>query len=193
MILRPGFSCYDDGVIFLRAEPVPRRFMNLNLLLSKMGLSASLAQDATLLIVILLASFAFGALIGRSKLLTVLMNVYVSFAILSAVPQSFIPDWTYGVVIFLILVIGMTIFADKLLEVPFHVSATGFMWRIFLLSFLEIALVLGIVIRMMPKKEALGYVSATSYGYLASPNTFLVWMIAPLVFVMLISNRISRR
>lgn len=166
--------------------------MNLSLLFSKLGLSQSLAQDVTLLLVVVLLSFIFGISIGRTKLTTVLVNIYVSFAIFSAIPSGMLSDYTYGVIVFLGMVIALTLFSKKLLEVPFYISGSGFLWRIFLFSFLEVTLVLGIIMKILPKKVALGYVSASSLGYLISPNMFLIWMVAPLVFLLLIHNRISR-
>lgn len=166
--------------------------MNLNIMLSKLGLSASMAQDATLFLVVLLLSFVFGVSIGRAKLITILANIYVAFSIFSAIPEKLIPDYSYDVITFLALIVGLTLFSGKLIEVPFHISGSGFLWRVFALSFLEVVLVLSVVLSMIPKKEALLYISLSSYGYLVSPNMFLVWMVAPLVFLALIHNKVNR-
>ena len=166
--------------------------MNLSLVLSKLGLSQSLTQDVTLLLVVLLLSFIFGISIGRSKLITILANIYAAFAIFSAIPSGIFKDYTYNVIIFLALIVALTLLSKKLLEVPFYISGSGFLWRVFLLSFLEVALVLGIIMKILPKKVALSYISASSLGYLTSPNMFIFWMVAPLLFVLLIHHRINR-
>jgi len=166
--------------------------MNLNIMLSKLGLSASMAQDATLFLVILLLSFVFGVSIGRAKLITILANIYVAFSIFSVIPGKLIPDYTYDVITFLSLIVGLTLFSGKLIEVPFHISGSGFLWRVFALSFLEVVLVLSVIVNMIPKKEALSYISSSSYGYLVSSNMLLVWMVAPLVFLALIHNKVNR-
>ncbi|NTU66600.1 MAG: hypothetical protein HGB08_01620 [Candidatus Moranbacteria bacterium] len=166
--------------------------MNLTAMLSTLGLSASMAQDATLFLVVLLLSFVFGVSIGRAKLITILANIYVAFSIFSVIPDKLIADYVYDVITFLALIVGLTLFSGKLIEVPFHISGSGFLWRVFALSFLEVVMTLSIIIDMVPKKEALSYISASSYGYLASSNMMLVWMVAPLVFLALIHNKVNR-
>jgi hypothetical protein len=166
--------------------------MNLSLLFSKLGLSASLSQDITLLLVVIFVSFIFGMFIGRYKLISILINIYVSLAIISAVPEQYITDFTYKLLGFLILVVLLTLAGKKLFEIHISGAGTGFLWRVFAMSFLEVLMLISIVLTFVPKKIALDYVSSSSYVYLASENARLIWLVAPMVFMFIIHKRLNR-
>jgi hypothetical protein len=166
--------------------------MNLSLLFSKLGIPISISQDITLLLVVIFVSFIFGMFIGRYKLISILINIYVSLAIISAVPEIYITDYTYRLLGFLILVILLTLVGKKLFEIHISGAGTGFLWRVFAMSFLEVIMLISIVLTFIPKKIALDYVSPTSYDYLASENAHLIWLVAPLAFMFFIHKRLNR-
>jgi hypothetical protein len=166
--------------------------MNLDLLLSNLGLSKAMAQDASLLIIIILVSFVFGMFIGRHRLVTILINIYAAVALLGAVPDKFFGTFNYKLLAFLAIVIGMTILGKKLFEIYLSGSGTGFLWRVFAMSFLEVVLIISVIFTIIPKKEALAYVSVTAYGYLTGDWWRFLWMAAPLVFVFIIHKKLNR-
>lgn len=166
--------------------------MNLNLLLSKLGLPISLAQDVTLLLAIVLISFIFGMFIGRYKLITILINIYVSVAILSVIPSSYLSNYTQELLVFFALLIALTLSSKRLFEIYISGSGSGFLWRVFAMSFLEVIFLLSLVFSIMPQKIALTYISASSYSYLASENARLIWMVVPLAFMIFIHKRLNR-
>jgi len=166
--------------------------MNLNLLFSKLGVSQSLAQDFTLLLVVTLLSFVFGMFIGRYKLITILINIYVAFALISVVPGKLFDDYTLKITAFFVVVLALTIVSKRLFEIYISGSGSGFLWRVFVMSFFEVLMLLSISLSIIPKKVALGYVSASSYDYIASDMALLVWMVAPLVFMFMIHKRLNR-
>jgi membrane protein implicated in regulation of membrane protease activity len=92
--------------------------MNLSLIFSQMGLSAKTAQDVMLFIVVALVSFVFGMSIGRFKLITVLINIYVAVAILSVFPKTILPDYTYSLILFLGVIVILTVLGKKIFEIP---------------------------------------------------------------------------
>lgn len=166
--------------------------MNISGIFSKTGLPESLGQDITLLLVVIFVSFIFGTFIGRFKLITILINIYVSLAILAAVPQDYLSDYSYRLSFFLVLVIILTLVSKRLFEIYISGAGSGFLWRVFAMSFLEVMLLISIVLSIVPKKVALDYVSPTAYNYLALPNAHFVWMIIPLVFIFFIHKRLNR-
>ncbi len=166
--------------------------MNLNAIFSQMGISTSMTQDVTLLLVLVLISFIFGMFIGRSRLITVLINTYVSFAILTVIPETYLTDYTTALLIFFAMLVVLTIIGKKMFEISISGSGPDFLWRVFGVSFLEILLLASITISLMPKKAALIYVSKTAYDYLASPNFQLLWMIAPLIGIFFIHKKLNR-
>lgn len=166
--------------------------MNPVSLLSKFGVSANLSQDIMLLIFVALASFIYGTLIGRWRLMTVLINIYVAFAIVTVIPKSLVPDYNTLLLIFFILLVGMTIFNKRFFDLSFGGSGTNYMLRVFAMSFLEITLILSIAFSLVPKKVALGYISSNAYGYLVTDWTPLIWMALPLVAMFFMYKRSHR-
>ena len=166
--------------------------MDLGEMLSKIGLSQQLTQDVSLLIVVALASFIFGMFIGRYKLITILINIYVSFAVMTVVPAEYFSDYMYRLIFFLAGIIILTLVSKKLFEIYISGSGSGFLWRVFAMSFLEVIFLLSIILSIVPKKVALGYVSPTAFEYLASPNARFFWMVAPMAFMFFIYKKLNR-
>lgn len=166
--------------------------MNLSLLFSKLGIPANLSQDITLVLVVALVSFVFGMFIGRYKIITVLINIYISLALINAVPGKYFTDYTYKLLLFYALIVVLTLVSKKLFEIYISGSGSGFLWRVFAMSFLEVIMLISITLTLVPKKVALEYVSAASYGYLATNMAVLFWMVAPLVFMFAIHKKLNR-
>ncbi len=166
--------------------------MNLSLLFSKLGISTSLSQDITLFFVIALVSFIFGMFIGRYKIITVLINIYVSLAVVNAVPEKYFTDYTYKLLLFYALVVILTIVSKRLFEIYISGSGSGFLWRVFAMSFLEVVMLISITLALIPKKVALEYVSPASYDYLAIDMARLFWIVLPLIFMFTIHKRLNR-
>lgn len=166
--------------------------MDLNVILSRVGISTSMTQDVTLLLVVVLASFIFGMFIGRYRLVTVLINIYVAFALLHVVPDGYLTTTAAMLLFFFVLLIILTLFDKKIFEISISGSGPDFLWRVFGVSFLEIALLASITLSVMPKKEALMLVSKNAYFYLASPNAQLFWMALPLLAIFFMHKRLNR-
>jgi hypothetical protein len=166
--------------------------MNLSLIFSQLGLSPKITQDVMLLLVVALVSFVFGMLVGRYKLITVLVNIYVSVALLSVFPKGIFPDYFYGLALFFGVIILFTMLGKKMFEMPLSGSGKGFLWRVFAMSFLEVMLMLSVAMSLMPKKIALGYISQDAYSYLVSENFAFLWMLLPLLFMFMIHKKILR-
>lgn len=166
--------------------------MNLDLILSNLGVSKAFTQDVSLLIIIALVSFVFGTFIGRHRLITILINIYVAVSLLNVIPKSTFGSYTYELLAFLAIVAGMTFLGKKLFEINISGAGTGFLWRVFILSFLEVVLIISIIFTIIPKKEALSYVSGTAHGYLTGDWWRFIWMAAPLAFLFIIHKRLNR-
>jgi len=166
--------------------------MDISALLSRLGVSQALTQDISLLIVIALLSFVFGMFIGRYKLITILINIYVSFAITMVVPVQFFSDYLYKLIFFLAGLLILTLVSKSLFEIYISGSGSGFLWRVFVMSFLEVVFLISVIASIVPKKIMLGYISPTAFQYLASDIARLVWMIIPLAFMFFIHKRLNR-
>ena len=154
------------------------------------NVSPSLVEEISYIILVLLSvSAAFWVLIGRFKLHNLLINIYISFAILQVVLKEtasfgeFIP-----IVVFSLLIIFFTAIDNTVFEI--HLSGSGLrLWQVVVLSFLEAGLFVSIVASLVPSKYILGYISKNSLGYFISPWASIVWMAAPLLFLIIIGRR----
>jgi hypothetical protein len=163
--------------------------MNITLLLSKIGLSSNLSQDVVLILFIALVSFIFGMVLGKHKLMSVLVNVYVSFAVIAVVPKEIFTQADQKVLAFIVLLAILTVISRKIFDISFASGGSAFMWRVFVVSFLQVALILSIVLSLIPKKEALTYVSNNAYNYLVVGWAPLFWMLIPLVCMFLLYRK----
>lgn len=163
--------------------------MNITLLLSKIGLSTNLSQDVTLLLFVILVSFVYGMVLGKHKLMSVLVNLYVSFAVVSVIPSEIISQSDYRIYAFLGILLILTLISRRIFDVSFASGGSAFMWRIFVISFLQVALALSIILSMISKKEALQYVSNDAYTYLVVGWAPLFWMLIPLVGMFLLYRK----
>jgi hypothetical protein len=163
--------------------------MNLNYLLSQVGLSQKTGQDVVLVLFVALVGFIYGMLIGRSKIMTVLVNIYVAFAIITVIPKELVIDPMTKVFIFLGMIIALTFLSRKFFDLSFSGAGPSFLWRIFSMSFLQVAMVLSVILAIIPKKDALVYVSTSAYGYLTLGWAPLVWMALPLAYMLFLYRK----
>jgi hypothetical protein len=166
--------------------------MDLGTLLGKIGISPALTQDMSLLLIVAVFSIVFGMFIGRYKLITILINIYVAFAITQAVPDKYFSDYLYELIFFLAGIIILTLISRQLFEVHISGSGSGFLWRVFVMSFLEVIFLLSIVLSIVPKKVALEFVSPMALEYMTGDVARLIWMVVPLVFMVFIHKRLNR-
>ncbi|MFA6973750.1 MAG: hypothetical protein WC238_03385 [Parcubacteria group bacterium] len=165
--------------------------MNITLLFSNLGLSASMSQNVMLLIFVALLSFVYGMLLGKHKLMSVLINIYVAFAVVSVIPAKTFADYNQQILLFLGILVVMTILDKRFFDISLSGSGSSFLFRVFSMSFLEIILVLSIIFSYTPAKVALGYISSDAYTYLVTGWAPLVWMVAPLAYMFFIYKKIN--
>lgn len=162
---------------------------NITLLLSKIGISQSFVQDFSLLIVLVLLTVAVAFLVGRHRIVSLLFSIYISLALLGAVSAEYLQDYIFQLIFFFVSLALVTFFGKKIIGA--YVSKSDFMWRIFVLSFLEVVAISSIVFSILPKKIALEYISGSAYEYAVSSQFYLLWLVLPLIFVYLIRKRLN--
>lgn len=158
-------------------------------MLSKIGISSSLAQDVFFFLAVLGAIFVFVFALGKRRLIPLLFSGYISFALLSVAPKEYLVKYHYELGFFLAVLIFVYFLSGEIVDV--YISASGFLWRIFVLSFLEVMFFLSIIFSILPKKIALGYVSPSAYEILVSSNFIFASLALPLIFIFLIRRKLN--
>jgi len=155
-------------------------------------LPKNIAGDMSLLFLFIGMSLAFGFVFGRWKLINILINVYIALAFVGVIPREmFITSVYMKAGIFIIILVLLTAIDKRLFDL--HISNVGsdFFWRLFVMSILVTGMVVSVILSFLPQKIALGYISATAFGYFASPTALIFWMIVPLLSLLFINNRLK--
>ncbi|HAV11044.1 MAG TPA: hypothetical protein DCX32_00640 [Candidatus Moranbacteria bacterium] len=158
-------------------------------LLAKFTQSGIVAELSAIGAVLLVISVMFWLVIGRFRLHNALINIYISFAILQVAYEEILAFGKFmPISVFLILVVFLTLVDSNLFEI--HLSGSGLaIWQVIVLSFLEAGLLVSIVSSLVPEKQILKYISIDSFEYFVSPLASILWMVAPLAFLILIGRR----
>lgn len=163
--------------------------MQLDQIFLNLGLAKSGAQLLTLLVVLVLVSTVFWLLVGRFRLHNFLINTYISYALLQVLPTE-LTSFTKNasVLLFLIFIVGLTLMNKYLFDI--HQSGSGLaIWQVYVMSALEVVLVLSIIISLAQSKDVLNYISKDALQYFTLPWWKFLWMILPLAFLVFVKKR----
>lgn len=161
-------------------------------IVTSLSIPKNLAGDLSLLFLFIGMSLLFGFVFGRFKLVNILINVYIALAFIGVFPESWFAFSVYGKAgAFVLLLILLTAIDKRLFDL--HISSAGsdFFWRLFVMSILVTGTVVSATLSFLPKSIALGYISATAYGYFASWWALIFWMVIPLLSLLFINNRLK--
>lgn len=157
-----------------------------------LDLPKNIAGDMSLLFLFIGMSLAFGFIFGRWKLINILINVYIALAFVGVIPlEMFIVSVYAKAGAFILLLIILTAIDKRLFDLHISNVGTDFFWRLFVMSILVTGMVVSVILFFLPQKIALGYISATAFGYFASPTALIFWMIVPLLSLLFINNRLK--
>lgn len=174
------------------ARPISfQRKMQLDKIFLGLGFTKSTTELVTLLFVMVAISALFWVLIGRFRLHNFLINTYIAFALLTVLPDTILTGSKYlQVVVFFIFLVVLTLMNRFLFDI--HQSGSGLaLWQVFVMSFLEVGLILSIILALIPVKEALVYLSKDALFYFISAWARIVWMALPLLFL-IFANKQNR-
>lgn len=155
-------------------------------------LPVTLAGDLSLLLLFVGASLSLGFFMGRSKLVTILIDVYIARALVAILPNDWLQFSPYAEAIVFVGIFSVLFFMDKRLF-DMHISNAGsdFFWRILVMGILVTGLLVSSVLYFLPKAAALDFISKTAYAYFASPVALTVWIVLPLLALFFINNKLK--
>lgn len=163
--------------------------MQLEKIFRTLGLSVASAELVTLILVILAITVAFWLLVGRFRLHSVLINIYISFALVGALPKETMgTNSTLSIMLFLIAIVLLTLMGKYTFDI--HLSGSGLAyWQIFTMSFLEVGLIVSLLAGFVGDKTLLKFVSKEALFYFSSPWAKFLWLSMPLAFLIYINKR----
>lgn len=159
---------------------------------SSLAIPKNLAGDLSLLLIFLVLSLALGFILGRWKLVNILIDVYIAVAFLSILPKELLAFSPYAKAgVFFGLLFFLIMIDNRLFDVHITSAGTDFFWRLFVMSILVTGMLVSVTLAFLPKAMALSYISPAAYGYFASPLALVFWMTLPLLSLLFINNRLK--
>ena len=161
-------------------------------LIKTLNITPSLAGDLSLLLLFIGVSIGLGFFLGRSRLILILIDVYMARALMTVFPSDWLSFSPYGgVIAFFVLFIALFFIDRRLFDLHISNMGTDFFWRILVMGILVTGLLVSSTLYFLPKKLALDFLSLAVYGYFASAWALTIWMVLPLVGLVFINNRLK--
>lgn len=162
--------------------------MQLEKIFRSFGLSSSIAELVTVLLVMLAIAVVLWLAVGKKRLHNSVMNIYLSFALVHVLPTDLIGNnKNLPMLIFLILLVLLTLIGRYTFDIGLSGSGLAY-WQIFLMSFLEVGAIFSILAGFFGDKELLKYVSKDALFYFSSPWAKFLWLASPLLFLIYINK-----
>src|SRR4030042_2636676 len=90
--------------------------MNLNNLISSLGIKSNLAGDMAFLILFLLVSFVVSFALGKHRILVSLLGVYAAYAVVSFASFEFLKEPSTKTLVFLAVQVGFILIFSKIIR-----------------------------------------------------------------------------
>jgi hypothetical protein len=162
--------------------------MQLEKVFRTFGLSSSLAELVTVVLVMLAIAVILWLVVGKKRLHNSVMNIYLSFALVQVLPVNLISTTkNLSVLIFLILLVVLTLIGNYTFDIGLSGSGLAY-WQIFLMSFFEVGAIFSVVVAFLGDKQLLQYISKDALFFFSSPWAKFTWLALPLLFLIYINK-----
>ena len=151
--------------------------------------------DLMVIFFFIAAGFFYGISSGKKKLIAALFSLYVSglvfanFSYLDFVVKgrTLLEVFLFRSLTFAVLIILLALLFNRILSRD-DSSGTRQWWQVFLLSFLEVGLLMSFIFQLLPAKELFTF-SPVVKNIFASSGAFFWWLTLPLVALFFISRK----
>lgn len=151
---------------------------------------AKFAGDFSFFLVFVIASLLLAFVLGRTRLVSVVIFSYVALAFVLVIPASFLSSLPEGrAIAFLTLLSVMVLVGDYIVDIHISNPSSTFFSRVLVMGCLGSGLVLSMLLSLTSPSFALRFLSPAIYGYFCDPIARLAWMTVPLVFLLFINKR----
>ncbi|MFA5926485.1 MAG: hypothetical protein WC831_06210 [Parcubacteria group bacterium] len=165
--------------------------MNLNNLISGLGIKSNLAGDVSFLILFLLVSFVISFALGKHRLLVSFLGAYAAYAVVSFSNFDFLNNPNAKALTFLVILVGFVVFFSKIIHSNVSGHGPAFMAKLMLGTIIVVGLSLSIILGWYTPKELAGIVTPTTRKYFTGDVFRFLWAIAPLVYLGVVRKRID--
>jgi hypothetical protein len=165
--------------------------MNLNNLISILGIKGNLAGDVSFLILFLLVSFVLSFILGKHRILVSLLGVYAAYAVVNLASFDFVADPKNKSLLFLAVLIGFIVLFSRIVRGSVSGHGPAFFVKLTLGTAIVIGLSLSIILSWYSAKELASVVTPSVHAYFTGDFYKFLWAIAPLVYLGVVRKRID--
>jgi hypothetical protein len=150
-----------------------------------------IAGDFSIVGILVLVAVAIGFFFGRTKLIALLIDLYIAKAIVSVVPASLVNVPGYSNAILFAVVLCFLLLVDRYLF-DLHLASRGsdFFWRVGIMSLLTVGMFMSIFLSLLPKEVALDFMTKNLYSYFVSDLASFLWLVLPLIALGFMNRRL---
>jgi hypothetical protein len=165
--------------------------MNLNNLISGLGIKSNLAGDVSFLILFVLVSFVVSFAVGKHRLLVSLLGVYAAYVVVSFANFDFLKEPSTKTLVYLAILAGFVIFFSKIIRSSVSGHGPIFMAKLVLGTAIVIGLSLSIILNWYTPKELADIITPGTRKFFTDDFYKFLWAIAPLVYLGVVRKRID--
>lgn len=158
--------------------------------------------DLFIIFIFVIASFLYGLSLGRSRLIVILVSVYISLAL-----AHYFPYANYNLAeleVGRLFALKITAFLGLVLITFFFLSRSalssvfkpsrdydGTWFQILVFSFLHVGLLVSVILSFLPE-NSLAYFAPATRRVFSTESARFIWMLMPLIFMALLRKRRRR-
>lgn len=149
------------------------------------------AGDFSFVFIFLAIALGVGFFFGRTKLIAIMIDIYIARALVAVIPADWIASVTYTDTIIFVLAFVFLLLVDyRLFDLHLSSRMSGFFWRVVIMGVLVTGMFASSLFSYLPQATVLQYVSETLYSYFVSDIAQMFWLIAPLIMLGFINYRL---
>lgn len=152
------------------------------------GFFSNPSWDIMLVVALVGASFFYGVMMGKRRIITSILFTYIAFAIYSVLPQgdilpflSFLDQFVARILLFLVIFVAIYFLLGTRGSSRSPVRAAAW-WQVFLLSFVQVGFLFHIIIGFLPKETVENLAPLTKTVF-ADTSLTMWWFIIPVLLV----------
>ena len=165
--------------------------MNLNNLISNLGLKGNIAGDISFLVLFLLVSLVVSFALGKHRILVSLLGVYAAYAVVNVANFEFARESNGKVFLFLAVLVGFILFFSKIIRGSVSGHGPMLVVKLVIGTAIVIGLSLSVVLSWYTPKELVDIITPGTRKFFTDDFWRFLWVIAPLVYLGIVRKRID--
>ncbi|MEI7750243.1 MAG: hypothetical protein WCJ25_04575 [Candidatus Moraniibacteriota bacterium] len=157
---------------------------------------ASVPKDTAGLVVFgvafILVGIGVGFLLGRNRLVNVVMSIYIALVFTTASTDLLPKDFPLSNAwLFVILLVLLTLVDRSLFEIHVPSLPQDTLWRIIVTGIMVTGMVTSVLVTLFPKKTVTAFPIPVPVQYFGTPLSGVLWLAVPLLILLLLNKRVK--